>query len=93
MGLWQCRDCGRILAQTGSTFAKATPYKAGVSTRYRCHSFRHLEMSLRSGSGGGRARSLRRSAASDRRPQRGRVQPLPVFTETASAHSARRETG
>jgi len=29
MGLWQCRDCGRILAQTGSTFAKATPYKAG----------------------------------------------------------------
>ena len=67
--------------------------KQRVSTRYRCHSFRHLEMSLRSGSGGGRARSLRRSAASDRRPQRGRVQPLPVFTETASAHSARRETG
>ena len=35
------------------------------------------------GLGDGRARSPRRSAASDRRPQRGRAQPLPVFTERA----------
>ena len=83
MGLWQCRDCGRILAQTGSTFAKATPYKAGVSTRYRCHSFRHLEMSLRSGSGGGRARSHSVAQRPNRRPLYGRPNRFGYLTERA----------
>src|ERR1700761_4264831 len=49
--------------------------------------FSNLKMSVRWGSGGGRARSPRRSAAPDRRPQRGWAKPLPFFTERAAARS------
>ena len=54
---------------------------SNVSTKYRCHHLCHLQMSLapRLGSGVGRARSPRRSAAPDRRPLYGYSKPYRLF--------------
>jgi hypothetical protein len=49
--------------------------RSAVSTKYRCHQLCHLQMSL--GPGAGRARSPRRSAATDRRPRYGARKPHP----------------
>ena len=62
-----------------------------VSTKYRCHRLCQFEMSLRVGSGGGRARSPRRSAAPDRRPRHRSRNRTGCLTERASARSARRK--
>lgn len=58
---------------------RSTAPAANVHAKYKCQYFPQFKNVSALGSGGGRARSPRRSTAPDRRPQRERAQPLPVF--------------
>jgi len=64
-----------------------------VHAKYRCQFFSNLEVSVAGcfGSGGGRARSPRHSAASDRRPMHCARNRTGCLTERASTRSARRK--
>jgi hypothetical protein len=74
------RDVGLVMAPEVVTWGYEHADGSGVHAKYRCQCFSNLEVSVARyfGSGGGRARSPRRSAASDRRPMHCALETAPV---------------
>ena len=77
------RSPGAWGTATASGHKKIVEIGSAVSTRYRCHRRCHLQMSLRSGSGGGRARSHSVAQRPNRRPLYGRPNRFGYLTERA----------